>query len=133
MSPTHVSCFSGCGGFTAGLKAAGWDTVLALDLDPACLTSHRLNHPEAATFLADAGYRNRLAGVLDAAEHGVPQARRRWLALATRHDGVRLRWPGPVTAGRPVTGREAFAGLPSEPGDSYAEGRSGYADLMGDY
>lgn len=222
MTPTHVSLFCGCGGFTAGLKAAGWDTILAVDLDPVCLASHRLNHPEAATLQADlggvdarrlaaklcekgfvrrpvtlatmgppcepfssangrrdredprkglyrpavelaaalgaefvvventdriedypeargilealsqAGYRNQLAGVLNAADHGVPQARFRWFVLATRHEGVRLRWPESATARRPVTVREAFAGLPWEPGDSY-EGGGGYADLMRDH
>jgi DNA (cytosine-5)-methyltransferase 1 len=226
MRPTHVSIFSGCGGFTAGLKAAGFRTSLALDLDPVCLASHRLNHPEAAALQADlgradprdlagmlvrerlvgrpvslvtmgppcepfsgasprtrgeregdprrglfrpaielaaalaadfvvventarveaypeagwiletlarAGYRNRLASVLDAAEHGVPQRRRRWFVLAARDSSVRLRWPEPVTPGRPVTVREAFAGLPAEPGDGHGEGTSGFAVLMRDH
>jgi DNA (cytosine-5)-methyltransferase 1 len=55
MTHTHVSLFCGCGGFAGGLKAAGWDTLLAVDLDRVCLASHRLNHPEAATLQADLG------------------------------------------------------------------------------
>ncbi len=226
MTRTHASLFSGCGGLTTGLKAAGWDTLLAVDLDPVCLASHRMNHPEAATAqadlgavdarglagllarkgmvtrpvtlvtmgppcepfsgasprkrahregdprrglyrpavelaaalgaelivventariqdypeagwileaLAEAGYRSQLAGVLNAAAHGVPQKRERWLVLAARDRGVGLRWPEPITAGRPPTVREALAGLPFEPGDRYDEGRSGYADLMRDH
>jgi len=226
MTPTHLSLFCGCGGFTAGLKAAGFETLLALDLDPVCLASHRLNHPEAAAAQADlgavdavglagllvreglasrpvtlatmgppcepfsgasprkkadregdhrrglyrpavelaaalgaelvlventskirdypeavrildalaaAGYRNQLAGVLDAADHGVPQKRRRWFALAARDGGVRLRWPRPTTEGRPVTVREAFAGLPPEAGDHPEGCVSGYAALMRDH
>lgn len=226
MTLSHVSLFSGCGGVTAGLKAAGWDTLLALDLDPVCLASHRLNHPEVATAqadlgavdagsladllvreglvtrsvtlvsmgppcepfsgasprkkadregdhrrglfrpaielaaalgaelilventakiqdypesgrildaLAEEGYRNQLDGVLNAADHGVPQARQRWFALAARDGGLRLRWPGPTTGGSPATVREAFAGLPPEPVSRYAESGSDYAALMRDH
>jgi DNA (cytosine-5)-methyltransferase 1 len=226
MPPTHVSLFSGCGGFTTGLTAAGFDTLLALDLDPVCLATHRLNHPEAATCQADlgrvdanelavllcnsglvrlpvtlatlgppcepfsgasprkkadregdprrglfrpavelaaalaadfvlventakiadypeakvilealalAGYRNQLIDVLNAAEHGVPQKRRRWFVLAARDESVRLRWPEPTTPGRPVTVREAFAGLPPEPGDRCEQVAGGYAGLMRDH
>jgi DNA (cytosine-5)-methyltransferase 1 len=225
MNPTHVSLFSGCGGFTTGLKAAGWDTLLALDLDPVCLASHRMNHPEAATAqadlgavdaggltgllarkglvtrpvtlatmsppcepfsgasprkkadregdrrrglyrpavelaaalgaelivventariqdypeagrileaLAEAGYRSQLAGVLNAADHGVPQNRERWLVLAARDGGARLRWPEPSASGLRVTVREAFAALPLEPGNVYEGGGSDYAALMRD-
>jgi DNA (cytosine-5)-methyltransferase 1 len=46
---------------------------------------------------------------------------------------VRLRWPEPTTGGSPATVREAFAGLPLEPGNGYGQGGSDYAALMRDH
>lgn len=40
---THVSLFSGCGGFDLGLRQAGFKTVLANDIDPDACTSYRAN------------------------------------------------------------------------------------------
>src|SRR5262249_46663594 len=94
------------------------------------------DYPEAGRILealAKAGYGNQLAGVLDASEQGVPQKRKRWFALAARDSSPRLKWPEPTTGGRPVTVREAFAGLPFGPGNEYDGGRSNYADLMRDH
>jgi DNA (cytosine-5)-methyltransferase 1 len=42
--------FSGCGGTSAGLRAAGMDISLAIDNDPIAASTYQLNFPEA-TFL----------------------------------------------------------------------------------
>jgi DNA (cytosine-5)-methyltransferase 1 len=39
VRPTVVSLFSGAGGLDVGLERAGWETVLATDLDPAAVTT----------------------------------------------------------------------------------------------
>lgn len=40
---THVSLFSGCGGFDLGFRQAGFKTVFANDIDPDACQSYRLN------------------------------------------------------------------------------------------
>lgn len=40
-SPTVVSLFSGAGGLDVGLERAGWETVVAVDLDPAAVRTMR--------------------------------------------------------------------------------------------
>lgn len=40
---THVSLFSGCGGFDLGFRQAGFKTVFANDIDPDACRSYRLN------------------------------------------------------------------------------------------
>ncbi len=42
--PTAVDAFSGCGGLSAGLKAAGFRVLLAIDNDPLAIETYRLNH-----------------------------------------------------------------------------------------
>jgi DNA (cytosine-5)-methyltransferase 1 len=42
---TCVSLFSGCGGLDLGLKRAGFNVLLATDLDPFAAASHRKNFP----------------------------------------------------------------------------------------
>lgn len=52
MPRTAVDLFCGSGGVTAGLKAADWKVVAALDNDPVASETYRLNHPEV-TFVQD--------------------------------------------------------------------------------
>ncbi len=40
---THVSLFSGCGGFDLGLRAAGFKTIFANDFNEAAVETHKLN------------------------------------------------------------------------------------------
>ncbi len=41
-----IDLFCGCGGVTEGLKQAGFTVVAAVDNDPICCQTYRLNHPE---------------------------------------------------------------------------------------
>lgn len=52
MARTAVDLFSGSGGVTAGLKAAGWNVISAVDNDPVASQTYRANHPEV-TFIED--------------------------------------------------------------------------------
>lgn len=42
-----VDLYCGAGGASDGLSAGGWPVSLAVDLDPLCLRSHALEHPDA--------------------------------------------------------------------------------------
>ncbi|MFG2008987.1 DNA cytosine methyltransferase [Micromonospora sp. NPDC048868] len=42
---TCIDLFAGAGGATEGLRAAGYDVVGAVEVDPAAAASYRLNHP----------------------------------------------------------------------------------------
>lgn len=221
---THVDLFSGPGGVTTGMKAAGVQTIAAVELDTAAAATHRLNHPEVPVLEADvrevggadllgscrevslvsagipcqtfshagnksrasfdhrqrlfcqairlavevratllllecvpgiltkplahdhpdlvidalkseldaAGFTNRREEVLHAAEHGVPQKRKRWFLLASRDRGLSLRFPRP-TSTRPVTVQGAFAELPPwTGGDEYLGPASDYSQLLRD-
>lgn len=48
-----VDFFSGCGGTSAGLRAAGYSIVAALDRDPDAAATFRANFPEAAFIEGD--------------------------------------------------------------------------------
>jgi DNA (cytosine-5)-methyltransferase 1 len=52
MPRTAVDLFCGSGGVTAGLKAADWNVIAAVDNDPVASATYRLNHPEV-TFIED--------------------------------------------------------------------------------
>lgn len=43
---TAIDLFCGCGGVTEGLKQAGFTVIAAVDNDPVCCQTYRLNHPE---------------------------------------------------------------------------------------
>lgn len=89
------------------------------------LVVDRLRHD-----LDRAGYRNRLEVLLDAADLGVPQRRKRWFLLAACDPALALRAPRPTTPGRPATVGEAFADLP-EPGDAeYGTPSNRFTELM---
>jgi DNA (cytosine-5)-methyltransferase 1 len=50
---THADLFCGPGGVTTGLRAAGIQTVAAVECDAAASATHRLNHPEVPMLEAD--------------------------------------------------------------------------------
>lgn len=52
-SPTAVDVFSGCGGLTSGLKAAGFTVISAIEIDPAASDCYSQNHPEVSLTLDD--------------------------------------------------------------------------------
>ncbi|MCI0627999.1 MAG: DNA cytosine methyltransferase [Acidobacteria bacterium] len=43
--PQVVSVFSGCGGMDLGFESAGFEPILAIDVDQAACHTYRLNHP----------------------------------------------------------------------------------------
>jgi DNA (cytosine-5)-methyltransferase 1 len=51
--PTAVDLFSGCGGLTAGLKAAGYEVLAAIEIDSKAWTTYALNHPEVRLYKDD--------------------------------------------------------------------------------
>lgn len=72
--------------------------------------------------LAEAGYRNRIETVINAADLGVPQRRKRFFLFASRDDDAPLTTPltwagrGPYQA---TTCRDAISGLPPDECDVY--------------
>lgn len=53
ISATAIDLFCGCGGVTEGLKEAGFKVIAAVDNDPICCQTYRLNHPEVTLFEKD--------------------------------------------------------------------------------
>ena len=51
--PNAVDLFSGSGGVSQGLKAAGWQIVAACDNDPVAAATYRANHPSTPFIEAD--------------------------------------------------------------------------------
>ncbi len=74
-APTFVDLFCGAGGASEGLAAAGLNCLLAVDMDPVALASHKVNHPRAEHVLMDltrpAIRWDRLQGKVDLV-HGSP-------------------------------------------------------------
>lgn len=52
-APTMVDLFCGCGGLTAGFKAAGFRVLAAVEIDPVATATYQLNHPEVRLYEAD--------------------------------------------------------------------------------
>src|SRR4051794_8465485 len=50
---THVDLFSGPGGFCTGLRAAGFRTATAVEVEANAAATYAANHPEAALIRAD--------------------------------------------------------------------------------
>ncbi|MEU3452985.1 DNA cytosine methyltransferase [Micromonospora sp. NPDC006766] len=50
---TCIDLFAGAGGATQGLRAAGYDVLGAVEVDPAAAASYRLNHPETRLWQCD--------------------------------------------------------------------------------
>jgi DNA (cytosine-5)-methyltransferase 1 len=48
-----IDLFCGCGGFSEGFRAAGFQAALAADIHPPSLATYRKNHPEATAILGD--------------------------------------------------------------------------------
>jgi DNA (cytosine-5)-methyltransferase 1 len=48
-----VGSFSGCGGSSCGLKAAGWEVLAAVEFIPAAAETYRANFPETYVFEKD--------------------------------------------------------------------------------
>jgi DNA (cytosine-5)-methyltransferase 1 len=80
MSPTAIDLFCGAGGASLGLVRAGWDLLLASDIDLACSQTHQANLPgrfltedlrnvDAGKVLSEAGLS---AGELDLLFAGPP-------------------------------------------------------------
>lgn len=85
--------------------------------------------------LTEAGYGNFIEVKLIATDFGVPQKRQRYFILATKYKDWILYAPKP-TCEKPVTVRDAFAGLPEVvansniPAENYTDEHSDYSDLM---
>lgn len=52
-SPVLVDFFAGCGGTSAGFRAAGIEPVAAIDFDPEAAATYGLNFPDAVLFVSD--------------------------------------------------------------------------------
>lgn len=50
---THIDCFSGPGGFCTGLRAAGFETKVAIEYVPSCVDTYKSNHCEVENVFLD--------------------------------------------------------------------------------
>ena len=68
--PVAIDLFSGAGGLSAGIEAAGWSVAAAVDLDRRALETHRHNFPGLALQLdlGDPGVRDGFVELLDGIE-----------------------------------------------------------------
>lgn len=53
MKLRAIDLFSGCGGLTAGLKAAGFSVVAAVEVDRKAQSTYAENHPEVSVYSRD--------------------------------------------------------------------------------
>ena len=52
-SITHIDCFSGPGGICTGLRAAGYDTRVAIEFIESCCETYERNHPDVHVIHSD--------------------------------------------------------------------------------
>ncbi len=50
---THIACFAGPGGICAGFRAAGIETVLAIEMVGSCVDTYKANHPNVPVIQKD--------------------------------------------------------------------------------
>lgn len=50
MALTHIDCFSGPGGICTGLHAAGFETLIAIEVIKSCVDTYAANHPEVLLY-----------------------------------------------------------------------------------
>lgn len=53
MSFTHIDCFSGPGGICTGLRAAGFNTKVAIEYIKSCVDTYSANHPDVHVIHSD--------------------------------------------------------------------------------
>lgn len=53
MAFTHIDCFSGPGGICTGMRAAGFDTKVAIEYIESCVDTYKANHPEVHVIHSD--------------------------------------------------------------------------------
>jgi DNA (cytosine-5)-methyltransferase 1 len=53
MKITHIDCFSGPGGICAGFRAAGIDTLVAIEHVKSCVDTYSANHPQVHVIHSD--------------------------------------------------------------------------------
>ena len=50
---THIDCFAGPGGICTGLRAAGWQTLVAIEYIKSCCETYSANHPNVHVIHSD--------------------------------------------------------------------------------
>ena len=51
--PKVISTFSGCGGSSTGYELAGYDVIMAVEMDNHAVETYKLNHPKTKIYHGD--------------------------------------------------------------------------------